>query len=89
MRKIIIAMLMALPFVSCNPNPYLHPPVLSVNIFILVENEVGKNLLDPEFDGNVLDDDISIEYAGETFILNDQDNVTMNFELRDAPPQHG
>ena len=40
---------------------------LDINMF--VKNAAGENLLDPDVEGNILDNDISVEYDGEVWPL--------------------
>ncbi len=81
MRNVIIALSAVLAFVSCRQDP---PPLIVVgSISIFVKNVSSDNLLDPAFAGNILDDYISIEYSGETFILNELDGAGLFSVLYD------
>ncbi len=75
MKKMIIAMLAMTLFVSCDPNSMPPPFIVWGPVYIFVENEAGDNLLDPAFDGNILDDDITVEYDGETFAMEYEGNI--------------
>lgn len=83
MKKIAIAMALLL-FVSCNPNS-IPPP--NRDLLIIVENRSGDNLLDPAFEGNILDDDITIEYKGKTISLgNGSEGVSFLTEIHAGAP---
>lgn len=43
---------------------------VTYDICFLVANEAGENLMDPEVEGNLLDEDIYVVYKGETYPMN-------------------
>lgn len=41
------------------------------NVGIVVKNATGEDLLDPNVEDNILSDDITVEYNGETYLLSE------------------
>lgn len=67
MKKLFIILILPLVFSVCTKKWDIVPGTIS----IIVKNATGDNLLDPDFEGNILDNEIYVEYDGETYTLDE------------------
>lgn len=63
--------LLAVTLTSCNDDNDM--PIYDYSpytLLISVENPAGENLLDPETEGNILDETVEMDYDGKTYTMN-------------------
>jgi hypothetical protein len=70
MKKIVMIAIALIASFSCSREwDFVNPDVC-----FFVRNANGDNLLDPAFEGNILENEISVDYKGETYTLNSDTN---------------
>lgn len=69
MKKIFLFAIVFLLFLSCGSDKIWD--FINYDVCFIVKNADGENLLDPATEGHILDSDITVEYNGKTYALND------------------
>jgi hypothetical protein len=77
MNKVIITVLVAALSVSCGKTWDLVNP----DVCCFVRNADGENLLDPATEGNILDNEITVDYNGETYGMNGNAGTRASHEV--------
>lgn len=68
---LLVMAIIALAMPSCSDeDEYYITDVYATILKVQINDADGNNLLDPDFPGNIIGEDISIEYEGETYSVN-------------------
>lgn len=68
--NLFICSMLATALASCNDEDDIIYDFYPYELCISVQNPAGENLLDPDVEGNILDETVEMDYEGKTYPMN-------------------